>query len=152
MPRVLFLDDEQADLLLIGAEIAHQALEARAARVDPDGIISASLNLSRLKLHQVMLQMERKPHPKWHEMEEATRTAILNICHRLIEERQPEGRNAHFEHLCAYLMGRLDRPLWPEDARYASKSPIRRRTMEIIEAQSEEGAEAVRKMREEQGG
>lgn len=59
--RFIMMDDEAADLIEAAAEMSHAALQARAKRVDPDGIISRSVNMSRIKTADVLTQLRMPP-------------------------------------------------------------------------------------------
>lgn len=54
----LIIDSEQAELLRLGGEVILGALNARIARADPDRIISASHELQRIKLHNLLEQLQ----------------------------------------------------------------------------------------------
>lgn len=85
MTHVLFLDGEQADLIRIAAEAADAMLAARARRVDPDRIISDSVKLQRLKVAQVLQQLERNALPTWDEISDAEQVRAVNIMRAIIE-------------------------------------------------------------------
>lgn len=69
--RVFDVDDETIDLLEAAAIMAEQALAARARRIDPDGVISRSFEMSRIKTADAIRQL-RRPKPKvWSEFTDA---------------------------------------------------------------------------------
>jgi len=51
-------DLEQANILMAGLECADKILEARIARVDPDGKLSDALKVSKQKTQQIQLQLQ----------------------------------------------------------------------------------------------
>lgn len=56
--KTLDLDDEQAAILMAGLDCADAILQARIARVDPDGKLSDALGISQQKTQQIRLQMQ----------------------------------------------------------------------------------------------
>lgn len=59
--RFVTMDDEGADLMEAGMEMAHAALSARARRIDPDGIISKSVGMSVIKCADILRGLRAPP-------------------------------------------------------------------------------------------
>lgn len=117
MTHVLFLDAEQGDLIRIAAEAASAMLDARSRRVDPDYHISESVKMQRLKVQQVLGQLDKNELPLWQDIPKAERATMHKIMAALIE--YPEAHNAAdlWSALIATAMGlRSDRAVTPRPA------------------------------------
>lgn len=62
---LLLIDSEQAGMLLDAAHAADAILSHRASRVDPDGVVTKSMDLQKRKLVQVMSQLALPVEPVW---------------------------------------------------------------------------------------
>lgn len=113
--RLLSIDQEARDLLHAASEMAHAALDARARRVDPEGVISRSVNMSRIKMRTVLEQLEAPALPNWSELSEGHKTAFRQAVQLLQEHENDEYADAAYDHLRCVLLDRggTDKPLPP---------------------------------------
>lgn len=89
---MLFIDDEQAELLDIASEMMAGALLARSRRADPDRIITDSHKLQANKLAAVRAQLKAKAPPHLSQLHEAFQAKALNLMRTIIAE--PKSSNA----------------------------------------------------------
>ncbi len=66
--RFVTMDDEGRDLLEAGVEMAHAALDARARRVDPDGLVSRSVAMSKIKTASLLKCLREPPMAEFSEL------------------------------------------------------------------------------------
>lgn len=89
--RLLHVDDETIDLLANAAMALEAALSARAARVDPNGILSRSYEMSRIKTDEAIRQLRRPKPMGWEAYPVAQRANLLMLCGVLLDEKQTEN-------------------------------------------------------------
>lgn len=89
--RLLHVDDESVDLLENAAMALEAALSARAARVDPNGILSRSYEMSRIKTMEAVRQLRRPKPMEWHDYPAAQRANLLMLCRVILDETQTEN-------------------------------------------------------------
>lgn len=106
MTHILFLDPEQRDLLQASAEMAHAALDARARRVDPDGIISKSVGMSRIKVQNALAQLDLPPMVSWRGMSPDLRIAALETMKALLANPNGDLADAYWNGLQALVIQR----------------------------------------------
>jgi hypothetical protein len=80
---LLSLDAEQAEIISAIADCAEAMLSARVVRADPDGIVSDSLSLQRMKMQQVRRQLQPRPIPDWSKLSEEERKNVTE-CARIL--------------------------------------------------------------------
>lgn len=102
--HMLILDDEQMDLIQLGSAFYLGALEARRKRMDPEHLITRTLNVSRTKLQQVLDQTEQVLSLKWTELPETKKGEALTLMRLLIDEKDDEKRNPYFAALLAKII------------------------------------------------
>ena len=73
----VFTDEEAVDLLDAAAEMAAAALAARSKRVDEDGVIKRSADMSRIKLATLRSAFQSAPLITWDRMDDAQRDAVI---------------------------------------------------------------------------
>lgn len=93
MAVILHLDTEQAALIEAALEFGVFALEARAARVDPDRIISDSHKLQAIKLQQVQQQMRLAPSVKFSEMSDHDKAQLEDRFRQFLDHPEPGHRD-----------------------------------------------------------
>jgi hypothetical protein len=91
--KIVTMDDEAADLMHAGMEMAHAALEARSRRVDPEGIISNSFGMSKVKTRDIMRQLNAPPLCEFHELNPKDRHLVMTLAAALLAEETAEMRN-----------------------------------------------------------
>lgn len=97
--KIWLADDESVDLLEASAEMAIAAEEARARRVDPDGIISASHRMSVIKLTEAMRQV-RAPHLKeWEDFTDAEKAEFFEALDLFQAQTDAQLRSIAFRKL-----------------------------------------------------
>ena len=79
MAWAIFTDQEQLDLLDAAAEMAAAALEARSRRIDEDGVLKRSVDMSRIKLHTLRQAFRQAPMAEYGELSDAERKRIDQI-------------------------------------------------------------------------
>lgn len=89
--RLLHVDDESVDLLENAAMALEAALSARAARVDPNGILSRSYEMSRIKTMEAVRQLRRPKPMEWDDYPAAQRANLLMLCRVMLDETQTEN-------------------------------------------------------------
>lgn len=68
MAWAIFTDQEQLDLLDAAAEMAAAALAARSRRIDEDGVLRRSVDMSRIKLHTLRQAFRQAPMAEYEEL------------------------------------------------------------------------------------
>lgn len=79
MVWAVFTDQEAVDLLDAAAEMAAAALAARSRRVDEDGVIARSVDMSRLKLATLRQAFRSAPLIEWAEMTPAAQGEFCRL-------------------------------------------------------------------------
>lgn len=62
---ILTLDTEQAGIVFDTAMAAQSILSHRTARADPEGVITKSIALQRIKMEQILTQFSLPNRPNW---------------------------------------------------------------------------------------
>lgn len=97
--KVLFLDGEQADLVAAAAAMANAAMDARARRIDPEGVVSKSARMSEIKLRHVLSQLDMPPMADWSDLPEFIREAALAHMQEFMKTDDPEIRASTWREL-----------------------------------------------------
>lgn len=108
--RIVTMDDEGRDLMEAGMEMAHAALDARARRVDPDGIISVSVNMSRIKCADILRGLRMPPVATWAQLEPEMRMKIVAAAGLLAATKNEVEAGQLWEALRAYMFVRGPEP------------------------------------------
>lgn len=103
---LLQLDTEEADLLMGAAAMAQAAMDARAARIDPDGMISKSSRMSAFKLAGVRRQLDLPPLPEYDQLPIKQRALVLKLCQLMIEPERTVERNIVWTKLRGIVLAR----------------------------------------------
>ena len=91
--RMINVDDETISLLEGAAIALEAALAARAARVDPDGILSRSYEMSRIKTGEAIRQF-RRPKPKdWSEYTISERALFMSLITAFLDDDEEPQRS-----------------------------------------------------------
>lgn len=106
--KIVNLDSEQAAILQDAAETSIRMLNYRMERADPDGIISASTKLQKIKIDQVMRQLKLPAIPAWTEMLPERRESITKLCELLSVEPDEKIQSFLFEKLFIQVMSSRD--------------------------------------------
>lgn len=107
--RLLNVDDESLDLLEVSAAMMMSALNVRAARVDPDQLISKSVKMSEFKLGECFRQLRAGPPSEWDELTNAQREVVISLAHVLINAASMKERGLAFRKLRAAVFHRNPR-------------------------------------------
>lgn len=102
------MDEEARDLLQLAAEMMHAALEARARRVDPDGIISNSVQMSRIKLEGVMNDLERPQMSEWKDFTDDEKAQIQALARAISRDDQSDKHALLWPLFRAYVLRRSE--------------------------------------------
>jgi len=133
--KVINVDDETISLLEGAAVTLEAALGARARRVDPDGLISRSLEMSRIKTTEALRQL-RRPAPKdwssYTEQEQATVVALMLAVMngesdhvQSLAFRKLRGALFRYQGEQAEIFDAADEPSGPSGALVVQKAPDR---------------------------
>ena len=104
MPWLLVIDEECMDLLDGAAEMASAALAARSRRVDEDGVIKRSVDMSRIKLETLRQSMHTAPLCEWRDLYPAEREAVHRLLDMLWASDSEDQQNAIWKALRAYML------------------------------------------------
>ena len=104
MIRCITCDEEGAALLAAAADMAHAALAARQVRVDPDGVIGKSLEMSRIKTQGLLAQLDGPTLAGWHELTNDQRGGAIAVMKVLISEASVNDKIALWPKLQAYVL------------------------------------------------
>lgn len=104
MAWAIFTDQEQLDLLDAAAEMAAAALEARSRRIDEDGVLKRSVDMSRIKIHTLRQSFRQAPMAEWHELTEAQRQQVNKLIAVFSAERDERAINAIWIALRAFVL------------------------------------------------
>lgn len=92
--RFITMDDETRDLMEAGMDMAHAALAARAKRVDPEGIISRSVEMSKIKCDTALHQLRQPPLAEWSELDDKTKILAEQLIKQFMNARSEDQINA----------------------------------------------------------
>lgn len=104
MPWMIAADQETMELLDAAAEMAAAALEARSRRVDEDGVLKRSVDMSRIKLHTLRSSMHQSPIADYHELPPNDVVRVQGLCRMLIETGELGELDAIWQTLRAYML------------------------------------------------
>lgn len=104
--RFITMDDETRDLLEAGIEMAHAALGARAKRMDPDGVISRSVEMSKIKCGGALHQLRQPPLADWDELSEEQRQLFEQLIKMFMNAGKKDDLNAIWRKLRAVTLVR----------------------------------------------
>lgn len=104
--RLLQLDDEETDLLMAAAAMSQAAMDARSARIDPDGLISKSARMSAFKLAGVQRQLSLPPLPDFCDLPMKQRAMVLKFCGLMVQDEWKENRDAIWQKLRLIVLSR----------------------------------------------
>lgn len=107
--RFIMMDDEARDLLEAAAEMSHAALAARAKRQDPDGIISRSVEMSRIKTADVIRQLSLPPLASWGVMAADDQDQVLKLFALFLEVETIHERNELWKIIRSFTVRRFER-------------------------------------------
>ena len=104
MAWAIFTDQEQLDLLDAAAEMAAAALEVRSRRIDEDGVLRRSVDMSRIKLHTLRQAFRAAPMTEYGELAEAQRERLQQIVQAFATQTDERALNALFQSLRAIVL------------------------------------------------
>lgn len=104
MPWAVFFDQEALELLDAAAEMASAALAARSRRVDEDGVLKRSVDMSRIKLETLRASMHQAPLIEYHELEPAQREAFHQMAVLAFSATDPEKADAAWKTLRTFIL------------------------------------------------
>ena len=100
----VFQDEETMELLDAAAEMAAASLAARSRRVDEDGVLRRSSDMSRIKLHTLRQSFHQAPLIEFHELEPNDAVQVYNLCHALREAETLGQRDAIWKTLRTLML------------------------------------------------
>lgn len=103
------MDGEARDLIEAAAEMAHAALEARARRIDPDEVISRSVQMSRIKTRDILKQLREPPLTPFTGLPKPLQAQMFNLSALMQDADTPEQMDAVFDAIRAVTFHRAAR-------------------------------------------
>lgn len=100
----VFQDEETMELLDCAAEMAAAALAARSRRVDEDGVLKRSVDMSRIKLQTLRQSFHTAPLIDFNELEPNDIVQVYNLCHALREAETLGARDAIWKTLRSLML------------------------------------------------
>lgn len=85
--KIITLDTEQEECLLLGLQTAQGFLRARIRRADPEGLLSQSFELQALKLDQVRYALAQPPLATWAKLPDTHKKVIADLAEQLHRRR-----------------------------------------------------------------
>lgn len=104
MAWAIFTDQEQLDLLDAAAEMAAAALEARSRRIDEDGVLKRSADMSRIKLHTLRQAFRQSPMAEYGELDKAQREKLQRIALAFATQTDERALNALMQAMRAIVL------------------------------------------------
>lgn len=104
MAWAVFFDQEALELLDAAAEMASAALAARSRRVDEDGVIKRSVDMSRIKLETLRASLHQAPMIEYHELEPDQRAAFHQMAVLAFSATDPEKADAAWKTLRTFIL------------------------------------------------
>lgn len=104
MIRCITCDAEQAALLAAAADMAHAALAARRERVDPEGVLGKSLEMSRIKTEGLLNQLQGPALAEWQDLNADQWKSVLAIMGAIINADSLQTRIALWPKLQAFVL------------------------------------------------
>lgn len=104
MAWAVFFDEEALELLDAAAEMASAALAARSRRVDEDGVIKRSVDMSRIKLETLRASLHQAPLIEYSELEPQQREAFHQMAVLAFSSSDPEKANAAWKTLRTFIL------------------------------------------------
>lgn len=149
--RVIDVDDETIELLEGAAITLEQALAARARRVDPDGLISRSLEMSRIKTAEALRQFRRGPPLDWSKMDAGHKAAFDELL-LVFQASEDEGiKDLAFKKLRSAMFRYSEWPTIENLGEPMSQEEADRRENADFATDAAANARRVRAVREKQG-
>lgn len=104
MPWLVVVDEECMELLDAAAEMAAAALAARSRRVDQDGVLKRSADMSRIKLATLRASMHQPPLREFHELPPDDVVSVHNLLDLFRNAQSLGERDAIWKTLRAYML------------------------------------------------
>lgn len=149
--RMISVDDESIELMENAAAALEAALAARARRVDPDGILSRSFEMSRIKTTEVVRQLRRPKPLEWPEYSVAQKALFLELCRVMIDEKDEHTKALVFRKIRGNCFRYREEPEAFASGEAPAQGSIRDITMAADAATAKVGTSAMRKRMREGG-
>lgn len=147
--RVIDVDDETVELLEGAAITLEQALAARARRVDPDGIISRSYEMSRIKTAEALRQFRRPLPLNWSAFDDGQK-AVFEEMLSIFQGASDAGiKDLAFKKLRAAMFRYPDQPTIETIGEPMSQEEADRRENADFATDVAANARRVRKLRDQ---
>lgn len=104
MVWMIATDTETLDLLDAAAEMASAALAARSKRVDEDGILKRSVDMSRMKLETLRKAFHQSPIVTWEELTEGQKLEFIALCENVLKLEGENERSALYKVIRAFVL------------------------------------------------
>ena len=104
MPWMIVTDEECMELLDGAAEMASAALAARSRRVDQDGALKRSVDMSRVKLETLRASMHTAPLGAFSDLATVDQQAVFRLMKMLMAVEGEGQQNAIWKTLRAYML------------------------------------------------
>ena len=104
MAWAIFTDQEQLDLLDAAAEMAAAALAARSRRIDEDGVLRRSVDMSRIKLHTLRQAFRQAPMAEYEELSDEDQRHAGMIIAAWAHAKTDQEKNAVWQAIRAIVL------------------------------------------------
>ena len=104
MKWLVVADDECMELLDAAAEMAAAALAARSRRIDQDGVLQRSVDMSRIKIETLRQSMHTAPLGNFSDLEPADSAAVFRLMTMMKAAETPGEHDAIWKTLRAYML------------------------------------------------
>jgi hypothetical protein len=102
--KILELDDEQGQMIVIALEASNALLEARFHRVDPDQILSNSFLLQKHKIEQIAYQLQCGSVAQWQDLDLSQRTMILLMMANALQADDQATEAMYYDKLVSVML------------------------------------------------
>jgi hypothetical protein len=102
--KILELDDEQGQMIVIALEASNALLKARFHRVDPDQMLSNSFLLQQHKIEQIAYQLQQGAVAQWADLDLAQRTMILLIMANALQAEGEAQEALYYDKLVSIML------------------------------------------------
>ena len=104
MVWAVFTDQEALDLLDAAAEMAAAALAARSRRIDEDGVLRRSVDMSRIKLQTAREAFRSAPLAKWSQLSDNEKAHVAEFMDLFLRSDDERERDALWKNLLTYFL------------------------------------------------
>lgn len=104
MVWAVFTDQEALDLLDAAAEMAAAALAARSRRIDEDGALRRSVDMSRIKLQTAREAFRSAPLTRYGDLDPNSAMEVHSLMTEFLKAEGLSAKNAIWKNLLTYFL------------------------------------------------